>query len=341
MTSVMIWAPAGPDIGAGHFMRTMALAGALAVRRSQVRLYAPPATQRFLRDRPIDFMGVEITPVADFDDAVAHCMRERVDWAVVDDYRRDARDERKLRASGARILAIDDLADRPHECDALLDAMPYRRAADYDGLVPPAAARWIGLDFALVSPSFAARREASRARRARPSLGTILVTFGLAHAAAGFAPALAAIAAADVAERIAVLAPTDAAAAALCRDHAALAARLDIQVGCTDPAAAFAAADLAICAPGVTTLELCALGVPMVLLVTRPHQRQLADDMARRGAAVSFDGTDASASALVETLHELAHDPARLEAMSAAAASAVDGQGAARVADQLILATAE
>ncbi len=44
-----------------------------------------------------------------------------VDWLIVDHYALDARWERMQRKRVPRILAIDDLADRDHDCDILLD----------------------------------------------------------------------------------------------------------------------------------------------------------------------------------------------------------------------------
>ena len=86
---------------------------------------------------------------------------------MVDDYRVRADDEALLCRSANYVLVIDDLADRPHRCNALLDAMPYRSAADYVDLVPAGTTLWIGRDYALVRRSIVARREASLAWRER------------------------------------------------------------------------------------------------------------------------------------------------------------------------------
>ncbi len=61
------------------------------------------------------------------------------DWLVVDHYGVDARWERCLRTRAARVLALDDLADRPHDCDVLIDANYLPNLAHrYDGKVPAA-----------------------------------------------------------------------------------------------------------------------------------------------------------------------------------------------------------
>ena len=48
-------------------------------------------------------------------------MGSKPDWLVVDHYALDRRWERALRTRVGRILVVDDLADRPHDCDLLLD----------------------------------------------------------------------------------------------------------------------------------------------------------------------------------------------------------------------------
>ncbi|MCZ7635914.1 MAG: hypothetical protein M5U12_07675 [Verrucomicrobia bacterium] len=68
-----------------------------------------------------------------------------LDWLVVDHYELDLRWEAAMRASAARIMVIDDLANRRHDCDVLLDQKYYEgMEARYDGLVPVdfAAAAW-------------------------------------------------------------------------------------------------------------------------------------------------------------------------------------------------------
>src|SRR5690606_32001299 len=81
------------------------------------------------------------------------------DWLAVDHYAIDARWETRLRTAARRILAIDDLADRRHDCDALLDQNLHAGMhARYDGLVPDACVRLVGPRHALLRPEFAAAR---------------------------------------------------------------------------------------------------------------------------------------------------------------------------------------
>ncbi len=86
-----------------------------------------------------------------------------LDWLVVDHYALDAQWERAVRPSAAKLMVIDDLADRPHDCDLLLDQNAQDETKDrYAGLVPSSARRLIGPRYALLRPQFAAARGRAR-----------------------------------------------------------------------------------------------------------------------------------------------------------------------------------
>lgn len=78
------------------------------------------------------------------------------DVLVVDHYAVDHRWETVLRPSAARILAIDDLADRVHDCDLLLDQNFFSDLSTrYDGKVPPGCVTLLGPGYALLQPVYA------------------------------------------------------------------------------------------------------------------------------------------------------------------------------------------
>ena len=110
----------------------------------------------------------------------------------------------------------------------------------------------------------------------------------------------------------------------------------EVAVDVDDMAARMAAADLAIGAGGGTTWERCCLGLPSIIVETAENQSGIADAMARAGAGLAPGALHAPgfARALAEAVAEAA-DPARLEALSEAAAGICDGDGAGRVLSEL------
>ena len=78
------------------------------------------------------------------------------DWLVVDHYALDQRWESALRKSAGRIMAIDDLADRVHDCDLLLDQnLVAQMHTRYRDKVPAACGLLLGPEYALLQPIYA------------------------------------------------------------------------------------------------------------------------------------------------------------------------------------------
>ena len=100
-----------------------------------------------------------------------------LDWLVVDHYALDERWEGYLRPNVKKIMVIDDLADRVHDCDLLLDQNFYENLESrYDGLVPAWCKKLLGPKYALLRPEF---REARRNLRKRDGhVKRIMIFFG-------------------------------------------------------------------------------------------------------------------------------------------------------------------
>jgi UDP-2,4-diacetamido-2,4,6-trideoxy-beta-L-altropyranose hydrolase len=104
----------------------------------------------------------------------------KFDWLIVDDYALAALHETPWRAVAKKILALDDLADRPHDCDLLVDSTPSRASGDYLGLVPAQARLLLGSSYAPLRAEFSLNRHIALERRKQTSkLQRLLVSFGL------------------------------------------------------------------------------------------------------------------------------------------------------------------
>ena len=77
-----------------------------------------------------------------------------IDWLIVDHYSLDYEWESMLRAYAKRIMVIDDLADRKHDCDLLLDQNVGRTKQEYSKLVPEKCNLLIGTNFCLLREQF-------------------------------------------------------------------------------------------------------------------------------------------------------------------------------------------
>lgn len=258
-----------------------------------------------------------------------------VDWLVVDHYALDARWESRMRRHCHRLMVIDDLADRRHEADVLLDQNLGRAPGDYASRVNPSAALMIGPEYALLRPEFARLRETAVARVAsRDGLRRILVSMGgvdPSNRTGAVLSALDRVALPGGAEVVAVLG----AGAPAIDDVRALAERLSLPcrvlVDVRDMAELMAGSDLAVGAAGSTSWERCALGVPSVVMVLADNQRGIAEALGRAGAAVPVDD-DADGASVHRAVSGLVANATARHAMAEAALEVCDARGTERVA---------
>ncbi len=259
-----------------------------------------------------------------------------VDWMVTDHYAIDARWEALLRPVAGRILAIDDLAGRPHDCDILVDQNLHALgAARYDGLVAAAASRLTGPRYALLRAEFAAARAARGERDG--TVRRLLVFFGGVDADNLSGRLLAAIEPLLAGRRLTadvVLGAASPHAAGVARQCAALpGATFHNQT--TEMARLMAAADLAIGAAGTAVWERCCVGLPSIVVPLAENQlpglTAIGDSGVAFIAAASMAPADALVAAILDTLHFVLRSPAALRHQSACASAMVDGAGCRRV----------
>ena len=336
---------ASSTIGTGHATRCLALANGLRVAGAEVlfvsrlheghicekiessgfrvaRLPTRQETGHSWNDHAHWLMTSQAVDASETAAATRSAGFDAPDWLIADHYALDRNWEAAMRASVRQIMVIDDLADRPHRCDLLLDQNLGRKAADYDGLVPGFARRMIGPSHALLRPEFAAAREGALAARAcrREGLRNILITLGgvdLPNASETVLRALVALpttgslnvdlvlgSAAPALDRLRALAPT-------------LPFTCTVSVDVQDMAARMARADLAIGAAGGTAWERCALGLPSLMVVLADNQAPAAKALAQSRAAILLGRADAPdlKDALWAALKRLS-DPAELERLT-------------------------
>jgi UDP-2,4-diacetamido-2,4,6-trideoxy-beta-L-altropyranose hydrolase len=211
-----------------------------------------------------------------------------VDWLVVDHYALDCRWEQSMRQHAKNIMVIDDLANRPHDCELLLDQNLGRDEKDYAGLLMPGTQTLIGPQYALLRPEFSQWREYSLARRAQTSFKKILITMGGVDRGNATVQVLDALRDSNL--------PTDLQVIVIMGQHApwlkqvqaraaAMPLPTKVLVGVDNMAQLMADSDLCIGAAGGTNWERCALGLPTLLLVIAENQMNGALALQAVGAA--------------------------------------------------------
>jgi len=211
-----------------------------------------------------------------------------IDLLVVDHYQLDSRWESEIRHYTKKILVIDDLADRKHNCDFLLDQNYYANLAiRYDGLLSTKTIKLLGPQFSLLRPQFYQARKVLSERSGE--INNILIFMGGGDSFNLTAVAIRAIQLIEKKINLRVVIgatnPHYAEIEALCATLKNT--KLYIQV--ESMAELMVWADLAIGAGGATTWERCYLGLPSITLVFAENQLETTVDLAAIGVT-SFLG---------------------------------------------------
>lgn len=338
--TVVFRADASARIGGGHVSRCLTLAEALTMRGWSCGFAVNPGAERVIPGFARPGMTRMTLDCAAQDEAVA--LRERwpggIDWLVVDHYGRDSAFESACRPWARRILVIDDLADRAHDCDALLDQTLGRSTEAYAARVPAHCQLLMGTRYALLRSRFAELRSQSLARRNSDApVRRVLISMGATDAADATGMLLELLRQAQLDVELDIVLST--AAPHLESVHSAAArlvspARLHTDVD--DMAGLMLDADLAIGAAGTTAWERCCLGLPSVLIVTADNQRLIAAALQSAGAATVCGAHEKlDTSDLISAIRRLCLDHAARRRMSACAAQVCDGAGVERLMESL------
>lgn len=340
-------------IGTGHVMRCITLADELIATGAQCQFICREHEGHLidqLRSRGFVVYALEVLSSSDLanpnlahsdwlgatqEDDAAQCERIladiRPDLLVVDHYGLDMRWERSLSPYCGMLMVIDDLADRQHACDILLDQTFGRECADYQLLVSNECLILCGSQYALLRPEFARYRTDSLSRRDHPSLRELLITMGGIDIDNVTGRVL------DLLNNSAL--PSDCQITIVMGHNAPwlddvkkavskMPWQTQVLVGVTNMAQLMAKSDLAIGAAGATAWERCCLGLPTVLLVLADNQKKIAAGLHASGAAELVDLRFMSAQA---GFSSRIFEVKTLQKMSKAASDVTDGKGAERV----------
>jgi UDP-2,4-diacetamido-2,4,6-trideoxy-beta-L-altropyranose hydrolase len=258
-------------------------------------------------------------------------------WLVVDHYALDARWEKRLAVVVKRILVIDDLADRSHECDLLLDQNLGRQEADYDQRVPADCERLIGPRYALLRPEFAKRREASLQRLVKPKLKRILISLGGVDANNTSGKVLSALSDSTlpiITELDIIMGATSPHLEEVRKQAAQLPFQATVNVNVNDMAERMCRADISIGAAGSTSWERCCLGLPSIMVILAENQRAIGNALEQNGCA-HLIVENRIADDLGPLLSSLMKSGAELEKLANNAMRVCDGEGCSRLVSEM------
>ncbi|OYU68356.1 MAG: UDP-2,4-diacetamido-2,4,6-trideoxy-beta-L-altropyranose hydrolase, partial [Burkholderiales bacterium PBB5] len=300
--NLVLRADGGLAQGAGHLMRCLSLASALRERGAVCRFIGraePGHALQLVADAgfALHHLPVEPGPLDEAADAAATAaLLQRwpaSDWLLVDHYRLGLAWEQALRPWVRRLAVIDDLSDRAHDADLLLDQnLDSGGLRQRPGLLPAPCQRLIGPAYALLRPEFAELRAQHAGPAGRhTALRRLLVFYTAGHDLGETWKALQGVAGFAAQARRAGLPPlqVDVVAGPANPQQAEISA-LCTQWGWTlhgqtpHIAQLMAEADLALGAGGASNWERCALGLPALVTVLAENQAAVAQALHQAGA---------------------------------------------------------
>ena len=351
-------------IGTGHVMRCLTQANALVEGGADVSFISREHEGHLcdlIEERgfavhrlpaPAEGFTIEATPAhaawlgakwqedADQTGAVIKTLGVKPDWLVVDHYALDSRWERALRPLVGRIFVIDDLADRTHDCDLLLDQNLFEdMQTRYATKVPEDCRLLLGPEYALLQPIYAELHDRIPPREG--PIKRILISFGGADRDNLTGRVLAAFLSLNRPDiDVDVVISDSSPYAPGIRDQVAGHANIHLHSNLPTLAPLMAKVDLAIGAAGTTSWERLCLGLPALVVTLAENQRPIADGLQRLGLVRWLGHKDGVSEqsirlALVELFEEGID-----EGWSLRCHSAVDGKGVNRVSAALTI-TAE
>lgn len=338
--NIVIRTDASIHIGTGHVFRCLTLADELTQRGMNIRFICREEKGNLIETIKRKGYKVYLLPAGiDLNNEKKLIQKileqESPDWLIIDHYDIGISWETYFRKFVKMVMVIDDLANRPHDCDLLLDQNLYENLETrYDGLVPTHCIKLLGPRYALLRQEFRNIRKNLRERNGK--INRIFISFG------GIDPTK---------ETTKVLQ-----AVQLLNRHDIL---VDVVVGTYNPhkeqirqlcfsisninfycqidnmAELMASADLAIGAGGVTTWERCCLGLPSIVTILSDNQYELTLVVEKYGAIINMGwGHNLTMEDYLEVINNI--NIQHLSEMSTNGMNLVDGEGGLRVTQKIL-----
>lgn len=347
---------ASTQIGTGHFMRCLTLAQALSQLGATVHFIArqlPQYLEAMLAQREMGFVRIGSSEDPAAAGGLAHAVwlgttqevdaaQSRIalgdaswDWLIVDHYALDATWERAMRPLVGKIAAIDDIADRVHDCDVLVDQNFHDDAsARYRGLVPAHCRLLLGPGYAMLRSEF---REVRRNMGVRSGhVKRVLIFFGGMDQENYTGRVLEALRSLDLAGMVVdVVIGTQHPYLGQIQE-VCLANGWHCHVQTDRMGQLMSAADMAIGAGGVAVWERCCVGLPSFVIPTAQNQEEQVFNLASRGGVYAPALKNKSADEVSGHVRALLGNSCLLRAFSNAGTALVDGDGVLRVANRLM-----
>lgn len=359
--SVAFRVDASNNIGSGHVMRCLTLGTRLRdyglscyficrmhngnlvslIEEKGFDVIPLPSSSEFHVSNSADeyenWLGVSVD--TDIKETISSFYNGYTDWLVVDHYALDINWEVGVLPYCGNLLVIDDLANRQHYCDVLIDQNYGRAAEDYNKLINNDAIMLLGTNYAILRSEFAIQRPRSLQRRVSDTFDTfnILITMGGVDKNNVTARILKNLNKTSLPENAAITVVLGRSAPWV-HDILSIVHQMSIptrlELSTNRMAELMSWCDFAIGAAGSTSWERCCLGVPSVQIVLANNQKSIANQLELNGCAITI-AIESIDYMLPRIINKLTSRQL-LKEMSHASYALVDGHGCDRVCETML-----
>ncbi len=351
---VLFRVDASPEIGLGHLSRCMTLANTFLnvgsevifvcrelpghrldlLSNSNFKLVHLPFTKGDLdteKSLTTYQRWLGASQAVDASQTIAACLSHGpIDLVVCDSYGLDFQWEQQLKSHCRKLMVIDDLADRKHSCDILLDQNLYADAQSrYQNKVSAACIQLLGPKYALLKPKFSELRNNSVITDG--TIKSILVFFGGSDATNETTKVLHALAPFPDLQIDVIIGAMNSHQKMLMQDFGQQ-ENISLLQHTTLIAEQIATADLVLGGCGVSTWERACLGKPALVITTAINQVTIAN-YAQQAGLIRYIGhyDKVGVEKVRDSLKAIITKPHELKVMAKNAYNTVDGLGVKRV----------
>lgn len=357
--NVVFRVDASKHIGSGHVMRCKILAEELRRRGAQIRFICRAHDGNLISVlQKLGFI-VDILPAKDLRESVSDltysnewlvvepkCDAKQtiqaldkfvVDWLIVDHYGIDSSWENEIRPFVKSILVIDDLADREHDCDILIDQNWFGCNTDsrYTGLVPEHCHLLLGPRYAILPQVFSQISKSLPPRDG--SIKRVLIFMGGVDSGNQTLKALEALCRPELLHfAVDVIIGSSNANIVHIEKLALTRADTSIYKNLPNLAGLMARADLMLGAGGTTTWERCSLGLPAIVITAAENQVGFTKLLTGKGVHKYLgDSLSTDCDDWYKAIFSFLEDTNKINVMSKMSLKITDGLGIKRISTRL------
>ena len=348
-----------PFIGIGHIMRCLTLATALKKKQWDIHFIARAHENHF--SQIIEDQGFQLTLLKQPETALQKTDTQKpphahwlgVSWEndahetqnvfdhcnllIVDHYGIDARWHKQLRSQSEQIMVIDDLADRPLDCDIVLDQTFGRDPDDYKDRTPSNCIPLVGSNYMLLRENFSVKRQdALEKRKTLTQIQNVFICMGSGDPQNRTSEILMGLEHCEEPLKIDIVLSSKAVHLKATQDVANK-SKHDITFNLDSNTVddLMINADIAFGAGGTMSWERCCLGLPTILTVIADNQKLIAEKIHDAGAVMNL-GEHPDKEDYFKAFKTLQADIQTVKTMSEKAAHICDGLGTNRTIEKII-----